>query len=33
VYQPEEPVPAPEVLEKISQELDALNQDLKAAGA
>jgi hypothetical protein len=33
VYQPEGPIPAPEVLEKISRELDALNQELKAAGA
>jgi hypothetical protein len=33
VYQPEGPVPPPEVLERISGDLDALNQDLKAAGA
>jgi len=33
VYQPEGPIPPPEVLEKISRELDALSQELKAAGA
>ncbi|HYT10961.1 MAG TPA: YciI family protein [Mycobacteriales bacterium] len=33
VYQPDGPIPAPEVLENISRELDALNQELKAAGA
>jgi hypothetical protein len=33
VYQPEGPVPPPEVLERISGTLDALNQELKAAGA
>jgi hypothetical protein len=33
VYQPEGPVPPPEVLERISGNLDALNQELKAAGA
>jgi hypothetical protein len=33
VYQPGGPIPAPEVLEKISRELDVLNQNLKAAGA
>jgi hypothetical protein len=33
VYQPEGPLPAPEVLAKISAELDALNQELRAAGA
>ncbi len=33
VYQPDRPIPAPEVLENISRELDALNQELKAAGA
>jgi hypothetical protein len=32
VYQPGGPIPAPEVLEKISRELDVLNQNLKAAG-
>jgi nucleoside-diphosphate-sugar epimerase len=32
VYQPEGPIPPPEVLEKISRELDALSQELKAAG-
>jgi hypothetical protein len=33
VYQPEGPVPPPEVLERIMGNLDALNQELKAAGA
>jgi hypothetical protein len=33
VYQPEGPVPPPEVLERISGNLDALNQELKDAGA
>jgi hypothetical protein len=33
VYQPEGPVPPPEVLERISGNLDALNQELRAAGA
>ena len=33
VYQPDGPVPPPEVLERIMGELDALNQELKAAGA
>jgi hypothetical protein len=33
VYQPGGPVPAPEVLAEISRNLDALNTDLKAAGA
>jgi hypothetical protein len=33
VYQPEGPIPAPEVLEQISRDLDALNLELKAAGA
>ncbi len=33
VYQPDGPIPAPEVLENISRELDALTQELKAAGA
>jgi hypothetical protein len=32
-YQPEGPIPAPEVLEPIMRELDAVNRDLKAAGA
>ena len=33
VYQPDGPAPPPEVLERISADLDALNQELKAAGA
>jgi hypothetical protein len=33
VYQPEGPIPPPEVLERIMGNLDALNQELKAAGA
>ena len=33
VYQPDGPIPAPAVMEGISRELDALNQELKAAGA
>ena len=33
VYQPDGPVPAPEVLAKISRNLEELNSELKAAGA
>jgi hypothetical protein len=33
VYQPDGPPPPPEVLERIGRDLDALNQELKAAGA
>jgi len=33
VYQPDGPVPPTEVLERISRDLDAMNQELKAAGA
>ncbi len=33
VYQPDGPVPAPDVLATIAGELDALNADLKEAGA
>lgn len=33
VYQPVGPAPAPEVLEPILQDLDALNREMKAAGA
>jgi hypothetical protein len=33
VYQPDGPTPPPEVLGKIMQDLDALNQEMKAAGA
>jgi len=33
VYQPAGPAPPPEVLERISRDLDTLNQELRAAGA
>ncbi|HET9520252.1 MAG TPA: YciI family protein [Candidatus Limnocylindrales bacterium] len=33
VYQPDGPVPAADVLERISRELDTLNDDLRTAGA
>jgi hypothetical protein len=33
VYQPDGPTPPPEVLEGISRDLDALNAELRAAGA
>jgi hypothetical protein len=33
VYQPDGPAPAPEVLERISADLDALNRELREAGA
>jgi hypothetical protein len=33
IYQPDGPAPAPDVLEPIMRDLDALNRDLKAAGA
>jgi hypothetical protein len=33
VYQPDGPTPPPEVLERISRDLDTLNQELRAAGA
>ena len=33
VYQPDGPVPPPEVLETISRDLEELNRELKAAGA
>jgi hypothetical protein len=33
VIQPDGPVPPPEVLEDIGRKLDALNQELRAAGA
>jgi hypothetical protein len=33
VYQPDGPVPEPEVLAAIGQDLDALNAELRAAGA
>jgi hypothetical protein len=33
VYQPDGPAPPPDQMEQISRDLDALNQELKAAGA
>lgn len=33
VYQPDGELPAPEFLERVSRDLDALNRELKAAGA
>jgi hypothetical protein len=33
VYQPDGPVPPPDVLGKITQNLEVLNRDMKAAGA
>jgi hypothetical protein len=33
IYQPDGPTPPPEVLDGITKKLDALNTDLKAAGA
>ena len=33
VYQPDGPVPAPEVLQAISRDLDTVNTELRAAGA
>jgi hypothetical protein len=33
VYQPDGPAPAPEALARISHDLDALNAELRAAGA
>ncbi len=33
VYQPDGPPPPPEVLERIGRDLDALNQEMKGAGA
>jgi hypothetical protein len=33
VYQPEGPGPPPEVLDKVSRDLDGLNRELKSAGA
>lgn len=33
IYQPDGPAPAPDVLEPIMRDLNALNRDLKAAGA
>ena len=33
VYQPDGPAPPPEQLERINRDLDAVNQELRAAGA
>jgi hypothetical protein len=33
VYQPDGPIPEPEVLAAIGQDLDALNDEMRAAGA
>ena len=33
IYQPDGPAPEPEVLEPILRELDALNEEIRAAGA
>ncbi len=33
IYQPDGPIPAPEVLQQISRRLDTFNGELKAAGA
>jgi hypothetical protein len=33
IYQPEGPIPPPEVLEPVMRNLDALNQEMRAAGA
>jgi hypothetical protein len=33
VYQPDGPVPEPEVLDKVRQNLDTLNEEMKTAGA
>ncbi|SDM38827.1 YciI family protein [Allokutzneria albata] len=33
IYQPDGPAPAPEVLEPIMRELDALNEEMRAKGA
>lgn len=33
IYQPDEPPPPPEVLDPIMRDLDALNQEIKDAGA
>jgi hypothetical protein len=33
VYQPDGPAPSAEVLEKVSRDLEAVNQELRAAGA
>ena len=33
IYQPDGPTPPPEVLDKVMRDLDALNRELRAAGA
>jgi hypothetical protein len=33
VYQPDGPMPAPELMQKITQDIEALNQEIRAAGA
>ncbi len=33
IYQPDGPTPAPEVLEKVMRDVDALTSEIKAAGA
>ena len=33
IYHPDEPIPEPEVIEKIVRDVDALNGELRAAGA
>lgn len=33
VYQPDGPIPAPEVLQQISRDLEVVNADMRAAGA
>jgi len=33
IYQPDGPIPAPAVLERVMRELDVINQDMKTAGA
>jgi hypothetical protein len=33
IYQPDGPVPTPDVLSKIKQDLEVLNREMKAAGA
>jgi hypothetical protein len=33
VYQPDGPIPPPDVLGKITESLEVLNRDMKAAGA
>jgi hypothetical protein len=33
IYQPDGPVPTPDILDKITQDLDDLNREMQAAGA